>query len=315
MPVPVYNKRLFRKLALLTKLEVTYGTNSVPTAAANAILATEVTLTPIEGEEVPNDYYLPWLGDQGFKPAGLYARLEFSVDMNGAGTAGTAPAYGPLLRGCGMAQTLNAGVSAVYTPVSASFESLSTIFNMDGVQHILLGCRGTMMIDSGPLKLPRMKFTLTGLLGTITDVALPTPTLTAFRKANPMSKALTTLSLHGTEQVAESITFDVGAQVEPRMLIGEDSIQLVDRKVKGSVVVEAPPLATKNWFSIYQAATLGAFSLVHGTTAGEIVEITGANVQLGKPTMGQSQQIVNITLPLTFTPSGAGNDEFSIIVR
>ena len=153
------------------------------------------------------------------------------------------------------------------------------------------------------------------MLGTITDAALPTPTLTAWIKAKPMSKALTTLSLHGTEQVCESFSFDLGAQVEPRMLIGEESIQIVDRKTKGSVVVEAPPLATKNWFSIYQAGTLGAFSLVHGITAGQIVEVAGAAVQLGKPTYGQTQQIVNTTLPLTFTPSGAGNDDFSITVR
>lgn len=315
MPIPSYTKRIFRKQVLLGKIESAYGTDSVPVANTNAIMLTETTFTPIEGEEVERDYYLPWLGHQGVIPVGLYARLEFSIDMAGSGAKGTAPAYGPLLRACGLAQTIVADTSVTYTPVAAGFEALSLYFNMDGVRHVLLGARGTFTIEPSPLRIPRFRFTMTGLLGAITDVALPTPTLTPWNKAKPVSKALTTMTLHGNEQVAESFSLDLGAQVEPRMLIGEESIQIVDRKTRGSAVVEATPLSVKNWFSIYQAETLAGLSFVHGTADGYIVEVAASNVQIGRPTYGQTQQIVNTTLPLMFVPSGSGNDDFSIIVR
>jgi len=315
MAIPSYTKRIFRKQVLLAKIETTPGTDSTPLANANAIMLTETTFTPIEGEEVERDYYLPWLGHQGIIPVGLYARLEFSIDMAGAGGAGDVPAYGPLLRACGLAETVTADTSVAYTPIASAFEALSIYFNMDSVRHVLLGARGTFTIEQTPLRIPRFRFTLTGLLAGITDVSLPTPTLTAWNKAKPVSKALTSMTLHGNEQVAESFSFDLGAQVEPRMLIGEESIQIVDRKTRGSAVVEATPLSVKNWFSIYQAETLAPLSFVHGTAEGYIVEVASSNVQIGKPTYGQTQQIVNNTLPLMFLPSGAGNDDFSIIVR
>lgn len=314
MAPPIYAKRMWRKQAALLKRETTYGIDAAPTGAANAMLITDATITAIEGEEIERDYYLPYLGHQGVVPVGLYGRIEFGLDVAGAGAAGTAPAYGPALRACAMSEVISAGVSVTYSPVSGAFDAATIYFNLDGVQHILLGARGTVTVDPAPSKLPRFKFTFTGLLGQIADAALPSLTLTAWRKAKPGSKAATTLTLHGMEQVCETSSIDLGNQVEPRMLIGEESIQITDRKARGSVVVEAPPLATKNWFSAYTGETLGAMSLVHGTVAGDIVEFSAPSVQIGKPVYGQTQGVANVTLPLIFRPV-AGNDELSIIVR
>lgn len=314
MAPPVYPKRLWRKQSILAKIETTYAVDPAPTGAANAVLYTDATITALEGAEIERDYYLPYLGDQGVIPTGLFARAEFSCDLAGAGAAGTAPAYGPLLRACAMAEVVTAGVSVAYSPVSGAFPSATLWANLDGVRHVLLGARGTWMIEPSPQRLPRLRFTMTGLLGSISDAALPTLTLTAWRKAKPVSKARTVLTLHGVEQIAEAVSVDLGNQVEPRLLIGEDSIQIPDRKSKGSVTVEATPVATKDWFAAYQAETLGALSLVHGTTAGDIVEIAAPAAQIGKPTYGQTQGIANLAVPLRFLPS-AGNDELSLIVR
>lgn len=312
------NKNFWRKKAFVAKIETTYGTDSVPTAALNAIQMSDVTLTPIEGDEISRDLYQPYLGAQEFIPVGSYGRIEGSIEIAGSGTPGTAPAWGVMHRACGMAETLIADTSATYTFVDDEQEAVSLYFWMHGIRHILVGMRGTWMSEVTPKNIPRWRYTMTGLLGTISDVALPTPVLTAFRKPVAVGKANTTLSLHGiTSAVApvESFRVDAGNTVEMRNLIGEDAVIISDRKAVGQVVAELKPIATKNWFQTYLDATLDGQSIVHGTVPGNIVEIAADRVQIGKPGYGNTQGISNITLPTTYIPAGTGNNDLSIIVR
>lgn len=309
-------KRYWRKLALLAKTETAYGIDSVPTGAASAMLALDVAFTPLEGQEVSRDLMTPWLGHQGIILTGLYGRLEFSIEVAGSGVAGTAPAYGPLLRACGFAETITAGTEVEYDPVSAGFESLTLYYNRDGVRHVLVGARGTMTVEFTPAGIPRFRFNVIGLHGALAaDTALPAVTLTTFKTPLPVSKANTTFSLHGyAVGPTERVSIDVGNQVEPRMLINSEACEIVDRKSTGSVVMEATNLATKNWDAIARAHTTGVFALVHGTTGGNIVSIDAPATQVGRWSEGQTQGILNNTLPLIFQPA-IGNDDLKITVK
>ncbi len=303
-----------RRLACLAKIESTYGTDSVPAAAANAIRLNDVTLTPLAGGEEARELMLPYLGNQGVELTGNYIQLEFSVEIAGAGAAGTAPGYGVLLRSCGLAETITANTSVEYDPVSDGEEASSIYFNQDGVRHVSLGTRGTVTMDFTPQRIPRFRFTMMGLLGTISDQSLPAPVLTGFKKPIVVSKANTTFSLHGYTAAAESIAIDLGLSVEQRLLIGAESIEITDRQSTGTAVIPATPLATKNWFSIAQNATEGTLQVIHGTAAGNIVQIDAPAVQIGRPTQGQTQGITNYTLPLMLKPS-SGDDEITITIK
>jgi len=305
--------RRFRKLAILHKIETTYGVSSAP-IAANAIVGTNVTFTPMEGEEGSRDLLLPYLGNQGVVLAGLHAKLEFEVEMAGAGAAGSAPKYASLLRACGFAETLAVGVSASYSIVEDGVESSTLFFEIDGVRHIMLGSRGAMSLSVSPKGIPRYRFTLTGLLSTITDEALTSVTMTGWKTPLVASSANTTMSLHGWSAIAESLSIDLGNVVTPRFLIGSESVIISDRKATGQAVVEAKSLATIDWFEIALDRTRGALSLVHGKTAGNIVEITAPAVEIGKVTQGQTNGILNYSLPLSFCPVN-GLDELLIVVR
>lgn len=309
-------KRYWRKLALLAKIETTYGTDPTPSGAANALLAIDAAFTPLEGEEVSRDLLTPWLGHQGVILTGLYGRMEFSIEIAGAGGAGDAPAYGPLLRACGLAETIDVGVDVQYDPVSASYEALTIWYNRDGVKHALVGCRGNVTMEFTPKGIPRFRFNFIGLHGTAAaDTVLPAVTLTGFIKPVEVSKANTTFSLHAySAGPTESISLDLGNQVEPRLLINSEACEIVDRKSMGSVVMEAPLLATKNWDAIARAHTTGALALVHGTVAGNIVQIGAPAVQIGRYTEGQTQGILNNTLPLMLLYD-EGNDELKITVK
>lgn len=307
-------RRYFRKLAILAKIEATYGTDALPAGATNAMVVTDVTVTPLEGQRVSRDLMLPYFGDQGFVLAATYARVEFGVEIAGAGAAGTVPGYGPLLRACGMAEIITAGQKVEYFPVSKNAEAATIYANMDGVNHALVGARGTVVMSVAPNGIARYRFTLSGLLGPITDTPLPTQVLTAFQKPVVANKTNTTFALHGLAAVMESLSIDLGNQVEPRMLIGSESIEIVDRKVSGTTVIEAVSIATKDWHAVARSSTVGALSCVHGTVAGNIVEIAGPAVQVGQPTYGQTQGITNTSLPLVLCPV-TGDDEIVIRVR
>ncbi|MBS7541497.1 phage tail tube protein [Ancylobacter lacus] len=308
-------KRLRRKMAIAAKVETDYGVDAVPTGGANAIQVSDPTLTPLAGDEVRRDLILPYLGNQGALLVGDYAELQFSVEIAGAGTPGTAPAYGPLLRACSWAEVILAGTSVTYRLASDNPESATVYVNIDGVRHALLGGRGTFTMSLTPKQIPRFTFTLRGLFGPVTDTALPAEVLTGFIRPAPVSKANTPVfSLHGYSAIAESLSIDLGNTVEARHLIGEESIVITDRRATGTAVIEAKSIATKNWFGIAQAGTPGALAVQHGTVAGNIVEIAAPKVQLGRPTYGETQGITNYSLPLLLTPD-TGDDELSIVVR
>ncbi|MDN5786396.1 phage tail tube protein [Pseudorhodobacter sp.] len=305
--------RLFRKLAILNKVETTYGTNATP-AALNAIIAKNVSFMPLEADEVNRDLMLPYLGNQGIILTGKHAKIEFDVEMAGAGAAGTAPKYASLLQACGFAETLTAATSAVYSIVESGVKSSTIFFEVDGTRHIMLGSRGTLTFNVAPKAIPTIRFSMTGLLGTITDQALTAVTMTGWQTPLEASSANTTMSLHGWSSIAEQLTVTLGNTVTPRFLIGSESVIISDRKVTGQAVVEATSLATIDWFARALARTRGALSLVHGKTAGNIVELAAPAIEVGKITQGQTDGILNYSLPLSFCPV-TGMDEMTITIR
>ncbi|MBP0439434.1 phage tail tube protein [Tianweitania sediminis] len=307
-------KRFWRKLAALAKIETTYGTDAAPTGAANAILFQDVNFTPLEAAEISRDLLLPYMGHQGIILSGYLARLEGSVELAGAGDAGTAPAYGSLLRACGMSQVITAGTDVEYQPVSDGFEAVTFHYNRDGTRQAMLGCRGSWRTELTPQGIPRLRFNFLGLHGTLVDEALPALTLTGFIKPVPVNKQNSVFSLHGVTLPTESVTIDLGNEVSARQLINEETIQIADRRTTGSAVMEATQLSVKNWIATAKAHETGAMSFVHGTEAGNICEFAALNVQIGRPGEGQSTGIMNNTIPMMFLPT-AGNDELSLIIR
>lgn len=306
--------RRWNKLAMLFKLEATYGSDAAPTAA-NAIIGTNVTFTPIEGEEVSRELMLPYMGNQGVVLAGIYARLEFEVEVAGAGAPGDVPAYGSILRAAGMAETVTEDTDVTYTIIEDGTESGSLYFISDKVQHVLLGCQTNIAPSFAPSAIPRFRVTVLGLFGTITDIAvMPAVTMANWMTPLTVSKANTVMSLHGWNAIAESLSVDLGNTLTPRMLIGEELIMISARSSTGTAVVKAESLATINWFDRALKRTRGALSLIHGTQAGNTVEIVAPAVEIGKPTQSQTNNIINYSLPLSLCPID-GMDELSIIIR
>ncbi len=302
-----------KKIVLLAKIETTYGTDALPTGAANAILAINPKLTPLVLAANARNLALPYFANEGKIVAGKHVQLTFEVELAGAGAAGTAPQWGALLKGCAMAETLNAGVSAVYSPISAGEQSLSLYYCVDGAQHTLVGARGSFAMKFTQGGIPLLTFKFIGLYTTPTDTALPAPTFSATKPVAVTQSNTTPVSLHGYAGHFASASLDIANANVYRNLIGLEEITFTERKPVGSFDLERPSMAAKDFFSLAVGGITGAFTLTHGTLAGNKVKVDAPAVQLGAPAMGSANGVETLTMPGDLTPV-LGNDELIITV-
>jgi hypothetical protein len=308
---------LSRKRIVLAKTETTYGTDPTPTGTANAILLRNLDITPIDIEYANRDLIRPYLGNNDQLVGAKSVKASFEVEVAGAGSAGTAPAYGPLLRACGLSETISAGVSVTYAPVSTTFESVTIYVNVDGILHKILGARGNVSLELNVKQIPVYKFEMTGLFVAITDSAAPSPTYTGFITPLPVNKDNTSaFSIHGYSGLMQAMSLNVGNSVVYRTLVSQESVIITDRKATGQLTIEMPTITAKDFFGAVTGVTLGSLAITHGTTAGNKVDITATNtVQLTAPTYVDSDGITMLQMGMNFNPTTAGNNEFSIVVK
>lgn len=305
----------WRSKIILAKIETVYGTDPTPTGAANAILATDIEMRPMEGQDVSRNLDVPFLGAQEEFPAGLHTVISFSVELVGSGEAGTAPAWGPLIRGCAAAETIVAETSVEYNPVSESHESVTLYFQIGPSLHKIKGARGTAVITVNAQGIPVCRFTFTGMFTTPADTAAPTPDYTDFQKPKIASSTNTPVfTINGNTFVLRNYSLDLGCDVQPRLLIGSESIQIVDKAERLSATVEAVALATYNPYSAANGGGGVPVVLQQDTSAGRKVTIS---VPLGvqKRLSGFENQQGILEWPLQFTPRfDEGDDQWSILL-
>ncbi len=98
--------RFFRKKVVSIKLESVYGQDAGPSASADAIETRNCKLTPLDLKMVEQNVDTAQMGHQAELPVATKVMLTFDVALTGSGAAGTAPAYGKLLRCCGLNETV-----------------------------------------------------------------------------------------------------------------------------------------------------------------------------------------------------------------
>ena len=307
---------LSRKQLILAETEVTYATDPSPTESANAILVRNVEVTPLETETVSRELIRPFLGHADQLLAQRRVLINFEVELAGSGTAGTAPAYGPLLEACRCTETIVASTSVTYAPNSdATPSSVTVYFNNDGVLHKALGCRGTFSINCEVGQIPFISFQMTGIYASPTDVAISGPTYSnqddplIFKNGNTSS-----FEVFSYAGALQSFSFDVANEVIYRELVGgTKSVDIINRAPAGECVVEATTTGTHDFFADATNSSTGNLTFQHGSTGGNIVTFTASQIDLGGPSYTDADGIQMLTLPYIATPTSAGNNEFSLV--
>lgn len=300
---------------LLAKIETTYGVDAVPTGAANAILAQQVRIQPMEGQDVARELDRPLFAADGTVAADLHAKLTFRVELAASGVAGTAPGWSALMRACGCAQTIAAGTSVTFNPISTGIESATIHFHYDGIRHRLRGARGTFRIGIEASAIPYIEFEFTGLFEPADDSANPAADLAAFLTPQIVNTANTPVfTVDGDAMVMRSFMFNAGVQVEPRFLVGSESILITGRSEQVECTVEAVAMSTFNPYTAARDATKLPIVLQHGTAAGSRVTLNLPLAQMQRPGGVEGQQNV-AEWPLRFVPHpDAGNDQWTLVL-
>ena len=208
------------------------------------------------------------------------------------------------------------GLQTVYTPVSATFSSVTIHYNIDGVLHKLTGCRGTFTLNANVGEIPTIDFTMTGIYNPPTDTAAPAVTYadqaTPLIFKNGNTGAFSLLSYTGCLQ---SVNMDLGNSIIYRELIScTKQVLITDRATTGTGVIEAPTIAQKDYFTAALSdGTLGDLSFIHGNTAGNLVSLYSTRVDIGDPSYEDQDGIHMLSIPFTAVPSTVGNDEFRLV--
>ena len=200
------------KAVILFKLETNYGIDAVPSAAVDAIITSVPKFVPI-GEHRSRNIVRSSFGLPAGVNVGQGLQVEFSMELRGTTLGGdTPPEIFKILQASGMTQTIQSLNQVILKPNSdVDNKSATVIVNFDGIQHKILGMRG-----SGPTfnfnnnDIVTVDFSFQGIYAGdhASDQAFPEPTyndepdLIIFRGASLSLNSVTSL-------VFENIVFNV----------------------------------------------------------------------------------------------------------
>ena len=305
-----------RKTLILAKIQTAAGVDPVPAAAMNAILCRATTITPMTAEFADRNLLRPYMGNGGSVAVTKYSQIEIEVELTGSGAAGTAPAYGALLRACGLAETITAATDVQYQPVSNAMELVTIYAYLDGLMHKMVDCRASVSIDISSRAIPFLKFTVMGVYAPITDGATPAGAdYSMFMRPLGVNKTNTpTWVLHSYTGPLQSFAMDLTNKLVWRSLIGIEGAEITDRTPTGTAVLELPTIAAMNWPSLVIGGDLAPFSIKHGTAAGNIVQVDMPKVQLTDPAYSDQDGIAMLTLKLGIQPD-QGDDELVLTFK
>lgn len=306
-----------KNMVLLAKQEVTLGVDPLPTPAANAILVRGFTPQMINAEFVERNNIRGYKGNFGSLAVGVHREFEFEVEVAGSGAAGTAPKWAPLLMACGFSETLVAVTTATYAPITTGDTTVTMYGYVDGLLFKMSAAKGTVSFDFNAKQIPVMKFKFVGEYVIATDATFPAGMVfTGFTKPLTVGKVNTpTFTIHGHAGICQSLSFDVANNLSYRDLIGASGAYSSDRKPTGSATIELPAVADANFAEITRLGTEGALSLVHGTVAGNIIQVSMPKTQFtSAPSISNDNEIAMLGLQFSINPN-AGNDELVIVAK
>ncbi|WP_445362051.1 hypothetical protein ACJJIQ_00020 (plasmid) [Microbulbifer sp. ANSA003] len=263
-------KKLVKRELILAKVETEYGNDAAPTGAANAILVEEVGWSFAGARMVERKPVSPTLGALQGVFAGTLMEVTFNAELKGSGAAGTPPEIAPLLRACGLAETITAGTSVEYNLASEGHESITLYFYEDGSLYKLTGVRGTWTPTLTTGEVGKVAFTLTGHVSGPTDAGLP---VASYSDVVPPPVINMPFRVGGYAAVISALSLEMGYTIATPTDIsaenGYGEIVIVDREVTGSFDPEGTLVSAKNWVGEWQDGTTQAIETgIVGRTAG-----------------------------------------------
>jgi hypothetical protein len=319
--------RYIRNTVILAKVETTAGTDAVPTGVADAVLVSDLSITPLDAQNVDRSLIRPYFGASEQLVSSASIKCSFTVELAGSGTAATAPQWGDLLLGCAMAETTGLTVPnrVEYSPASTALKTLTIYWYDDGVLHKLLGSMGNVSLSAMVGDRPKLKFDFIGQDGGISAAANPSATLTAWKTPPTMAQAnvvditlgctyATGALSSGTVYPSTGLELNFGNSTQFQQMLSNERVVITDRQMTGSIKLDLTAAQEVSFMATVKANTLQSLGLTIGTAAGNKIILFAPKVQLINPSKQDMQGSRLIGYDLRVTPN-SGNDELTIITQ
>ena len=305
---------LQKKSVLLAKLETTYGTDPTP-GSTDVVEAIDATIKE-SFEAVPREVRLKTLSNMASLAGAKFAEVTFKLEVKGSGSIALPPRMGPILQACGLAVTIQSGVSVTYAPTSSSFSSVTLYLYKDGRRHIVTGARGTAKLTGESGKQGILEISMKGLYTAPTATALPT---VSYESTVPPICKNTTFSYNSkTTLIVSKFEFDEANEVVQRPSLSATyaiaGFEITGRKPVFSMDAESQ-VETSYTFDADALTTQRAVAYAIGATAGNICTVNVAKYNITEIERSDKDGIMIDSLKGECAVSAAatGDDEFSLV--
>lgn len=318
--------RSIKNTIVTAKVETTTGVDAEPTGAANAVLVSDVSITPLDAQAIGRNLIRGYFGgsEQLVGPASV--KISYTVELAGSGTAATAPAWGPLLQGCAAAEgILSTPARVEYSPVSSGLKSLTQYYYDDGVVHKVLASMGNCTLSAKVGEKPVLRFEWTGLDGGIAATPNVAPTFTPWKKPVAMTRAnVVDITLGatyaagvltgGTVYNSTGLELNFGNVVNFSAMLSTETVDITDRESTATIELELTAAQEVALMAAVKANTTQSLALTIGTTAGNKIIVFGAAAQLTNPRKSELNGKRLIGYDVRLVPVN-GNDEWLIVTQ
>lgn len=314
--------RRTRNTAISVAIEATYGASPGTYAP---ILLTGTPSFMIDPDVVPRDLVRGFYGASEELTGTRRAVMKFTTELAGSSALGTPPEWGKLIRGCGFFETITAVTRVEYLPVTQTQESLSFKFNRDGVQYLSRGARGTAVFNMTAYDRPTIDWEFWGFDTQATEVAVGTPSLSAWQRPLVITDANSgNIKLGssyaaggvtgGTAYASRGMTIDVGNKLDHQKMLLNEAIDITDRQMSGKSTLELTTADELTFRTDINANTLTSMSFNIGPALQNVI-FHMPNMQRTKPQTADYQGKMLMEMDLRLLPTNSGNDECRIIIK
>lgn len=248
--------QLTRRNLVLAKIETTYGTDPTPTTAANAVEVMDLSMKRVKSPVERNSQNASLMRKASLLGEEYY-EISFKAEIQLTGSAGTPPRLGPLLRACGLSQTIITGGSPVvkYRDRSDSFESCTIWVYQGGRLFKTVGCFGNVKGTYEAGKNAILEFTMQGMVGAaISVISMPTDAVyDDVAGSTPLCKAGTFKYNNKTTLCSNMMDFDLGNVVSKRQCLSAtyvvEGFEITDRKPVASINPETQVFTSYDFYT------------------------------------------------------------------
>jgi hypothetical protein len=215
-----------------------------------------------------------------------------------------------------------------FLPITDSVPSLTQYYNRDGVLAKLLGSRGTAVLRLVAGEMPQLVFDFRGKDGGLSAVALPgdsdfsdfmTPEIPT--DANTLDLVFGgTISTSGAVAITGGtaiptlgLEVNLGNQTPLVPLIGDESVDLVDRAVTATLSMDLTAAQEVARQLTVLGASTQSVGIIHGTAGGRRVALWLPTAQFTNPQERDFNGRALTTYELRGVPTGAGNNEARVV--